>query len=167
MSSETSDSSDASQPTNKKAGESLLEKVLLLVLTAILTGLLVPYINNKLADQRAVREKTEAADLARQASVLREQEQFLAQLERTIFDFHTKAAAVCWYRSQQPDEEKYAKSFAEYDTVSWKFMSDMHALLSKAKRLTSETAYATLEQHQRRWEALDLELTKQIGRAHV
>lgn len=137
--------STAFDDKTRKITETFSEKVILLLVTALLTGILVPYINGR---------------LARQASVLQEQKEFLGELERRLYEFHTKAAAVCWYRSQAPDESKFGAAVEAYDAASWKFMSDMHAAVSKARRLSSPEAYRDLARLQHKWEMLDLELTR-------
>jgi hypothetical protein len=139
---------------------SFAENVLLLVVTAILTGILVPVINNRMAEQRAKREQAEAAHLTRQASVLRLQEEFLLGLEKILFDFHICAAAVPWYQSTEIDQKKSAAAKETYDKNSWRFMAEMHVALSKARRLSSAAAYQELEAHQRAWYELDLKLVE-------
>jgi hypothetical protein len=151
--------------------ESFVEKALLLALTACLSGLLVPIISQRLdhqrlqqdqreADQRLRNQKVFEADLARQKSVIEMQQAFLEGLEKSIFDFHAQAAAVAWYKTQQKNPTRYREALKAYDTGSWQFMAQMHAALSKGQRLTPKDAYKNLEQHQREWEDLDVELVR-------
>src|SRR5689334_15157845 len=135
--------------------EPFAQNIILLVVTAILTGLLVPVINARIAEQRARREQAESARLARQSSVLKSQEEFLLHLEKTLFDFHVCAAAVPWYRSMQIDDDRFAAARDAYNDTSWKFMAEMHAALSKARRLSSPAAFNELERHQRAWYSID------------
>ena len=148
----------AEKPT-KPTTESFWQKVALLVCTAILTGIAIPYITNRMAEDRAHKDQQQAASLERQKTILQAQEQLLRDLETTIFDFHTAAAALPWYRTTQLDAKKFQKAADAYDTVSWTFMAKMHALLTRADRLTSQSLYGQLESHQRKWEALDVDLT--------
>jgi hypothetical protein len=143
-----------------KGNGAFREKIVLLLLTALLTGLLVPFINGTIAAQRARSDQREAAKLARQASVIRSQEEFLERLEKTVFEFHTRAAAVPWYKTQQPDPEKFNAAAEAYDAASWRFMSDMHALMSKGRRLTSDEAFRALQQHQQNWYEIDLAIVQ-------
>jgi hypothetical protein len=140
-----------------------LANIILLVITAILTGLLVPFINARMSEQRARREQSDAEHRARQTSVLKSQEEFLLHVEKTLFDFHICAAAVPWYRSTQPDDRKFAAARDAYDSASWKFMAEMHAALSKARRLSSPSAYQALESHHHRWYAVDGAIVKLIN----
>lgn len=140
--------------------DSFAQNIILLVVTAILTGLLVPFINARIAEQRVRREQAESARLARQSSVLKSQEEFLLHLEKTLFDFHVCAAAVPWYRSMQIDDSRFAAARHAYDDASWKFMAEMHAALSKARRLSSPAALQELERHQRGWYSIDGEIVK-------
>src|SRR5687767_7009587 len=121
-----------SNESSGKPGETFKQKIVLLLLTGALTGVLVPVISSILAEQRSRRERSEAATLAKQASaeaesrarhasVIHAQEVFLIQLEKTIFDFHTRAAAVPWYRSQQPDLIRYQAARDAYEGASWAF----------------------------------------------
>jgi len=143
-----------------RSSEPFKEKVQLLLLTALLTGILVPSITSILAELRSRNERVKTAELAKQASLIRSQEEFLVQLEKTIFQFHTQAAALAWYRSQQPDNAKYERAREAYDQAAWKFMADMHASVSKAKRITSPEVFRALQVHQHRWEVLDLDLVR-------
>jgi hypothetical protein len=160
-----------------RRSDSFVEKALLLALTAALSGFLVPFINGRLGEQRLQQQQREAdqrfrsqrvfeAELARQSAVIKMQQDFLEGLEKTLFDFHTRAAAVAWYKTQQKSQSKYQQALEEYDSNSWRFMASMHAALSKAQRLTAREAYNDLEKHQREWEALDVEIVRlSLGKA--
>lgn len=145
-------------------GRGLLQNVVLLIVTAVLSGLLIPYVNARMGAEQTLREQEEAARKARQASVIHAQEQFLEHLERSLFDFNMRAAAVPWYRSMQLDEAKFAVAREAYDAESWKFMGTMYVLLSQGKRLTSPAAYKVLKDHHHQWENLDADIIKAIGK---
>ena len=64
--------------------ESFLEKVLLLLLTGVLTGLLVPEVAARVAESRYRRQKVFEAELQRQTNILSAQAELLIKIPGKI-----------------------------------------------------------------------------------
>ena len=61
-----------------------VQNVVLLLLTALLTGLLVPYVLNIADDRKSPRQKEREAALARQAKIIDAQSAFLDDPSRQL-----------------------------------------------------------------------------------
>jgi hypothetical protein len=122
------------------------ESFLLLVATAILTGLLVPivqgYIDDrklekqrKFDDERLRAQQRYEEELARQTKVIDAQAQLLSDLAEALWDFEKKLLKVSYYANV--DRAKYEEAFREYDKESWTVLSRIQALSSEVRRLAS------------------------------
>jgi len=143
--------------------ESFIQKVLLLVITAVLTGVLIPIVNTNVSEERSRRAELDAALVARQTSIIHSQEEYLHDLEQTLFEFNMRAAAVPWYRCEQIDDAKYAEARQAYDKEVWNFFAKMLVLMSKGRRLTSDKGFVALKAHQKSWEQLDQDLVDMMN----
>jgi len=148
-------------------GESFIHKVVLLVITAGLTGLVIPIVNTQISEERSRRAELDAALVARKTSIIHSQEEYLHDLEETLFEFNMHAAAVPWYRCAQIDDAKYAEARDAYDKEAWKFWQRMLVLMSKGRRLTSDKAFQAVKAHRTSWEHLDRDLIKMMGTPNV
>jgi len=123
--------------------QSLVENVVLLVITASLTGLLVPFIKNVMDNRFFERQKRYEADLARQGNVIEAQAAFLDDLSEQLWRFRYLAMAVSYYQpEEQPD--RYQDAIEEYDKEAWDIFNHVRASISKARRLISENAHQRL-----------------------
>jgi hypothetical protein len=141
---------------------SFVEHALLLILTAVLTGLLVPFINAILADQKFREQRRFEAELARQAKIIDAQNELLGELEKIVYGFQLRALALAWYKTQDKNSAKYQESLKAYEDSSWVFFSDMHTRLGKARRLTSPKVYEELERFYSALRELDSNLVKLV-----
>jgi hypothetical protein len=141
---------------------SFVEHALLLILTAVLTGLLVPFINAILADQKFREQRRFEAELARQAKIIDAQNELLGELEKIVYGFQLRALALAWYKTQDKNSAKYQESLKAYEDSSWVFFSDMHTRLGKARRLTSPKVYEELEKFYSALRELDSNLVKLV-----
>jgi hypothetical protein len=64
--------------------EGFLEKIAILLLTALLTGFLVPYVLKRVDEAKSVQQKIFEADLARQAKIIEAQSKFLDDITETL-----------------------------------------------------------------------------------
>lgn len=130
------------------------ESAILLVLTASLSGFLVPYIlkkvderklkEQKIIDDRKLREQKEfEAELARQNKVIEAQAQLLDNLVQLLWEFHLLVLAVSYHRVNR-DQEKYEAAVEEYAENAWDYFGKIRTEISKAARLTSNETYQTL-----------------------
>ena len=130
------------------------ESVTLLVLTASLSGFLIPYIlkkvderklkEQKIIDDRKLREQKEfEADLARQNKIIEAQAQLLDNLVQLLWEFHLLVLAVSYHKVNQ-DQAKYEIVVEEYAEKAWMYFGKIRTEISKAARLTSNETYRTL-----------------------
>ena len=97
---------------------SFVEHALLLILTAVLTGLLVPLITTILADQKFREQRRFEADLARQAKIIDTQNELLSELEKIVYGYQLRAPALSWYNTQNKNSAKYQESLKTYEDGS-------------------------------------------------
>ena len=138
--------------------ESFIQAALLLVLTALLTGLLAPLINANMAHRKFKQQRLFEADLARQNKIIEAQSQLLEEIEQLVWDYYVRAIAVGWYTCEDKDETKYQESFEKYDTSTWEFYTNMQRALSKARRLASPRMQQQLQDLYEVLRALDANL---------
>ena len=78
-------------------GPELSEKLILLAATAVLSGLLVPYILKRIELQRATYEKDRDADRSRQEKLIASQSEFLDKLTDTVWQWRYMAVRLTYY----------------------------------------------------------------------
>lgn len=134
--------------------QGFLEGVILLTLTAGISGFLVPYVlkqidarklrEQKLLDELRLREQKEFdANLSRQNKIIDAQAQLLDTLSQLLWEFHLLSLSVSYYKVNQ-EQEKYEIAFKEYDENAWMYFGKIRSEISKAIRLTSNDAYQAL-----------------------
>lgn len=114
-----------------------IQSILLLFLTALLTGLLVPWINAQLTHRKFKQQVVFEADLSKQHKVIEAQSDTLEELERIIWNHYLRALAVAWYKCRPKDQTKGAATFEKYDEEAWEFYGAMQQALGKASRLVA------------------------------
>lgn len=137
------------------ASQQFGESVILLVLTAGVTGLLIPYIlkriderrlhDQKEADERKLRDQKEfEADLARQSKIIESQIQLLENLAQLLWEYQLSAIEVSFY---DPAEQRdfYTAAVQKYQEKAGTLFSRMRAEISKALRLTTTETYQELK----------------------
>lgn len=145
--------------------QEFLEKAILLLLTAGLSGFFIPY-TLKQIDERKLREQKNIdarrlqeqkefdalklqeqkkfdADLIRQNQLLEAQAELLDTLSRLLWELQLLALAVSYYKVH-PDQEKHEDAFKEYDEKSWILFTKIRCEISKATRLASKKKYDAL-----------------------
>jgi len=130
------------------------EKAILLFLTAMLSGFLIPYIL-KQVDERKIREQKKVdarklqdqkefeANLVRENNVLEAQIKLLENLSEALWKLQLLSLAVSYYKVH-PNQEKYEVALKEYDEQSWVLFKDVRCEISKAARLASDKRYQNL-----------------------
>jgi hypothetical protein len=123
--------------------QDFLEKVVILLLTALLTGFLVPYVLKRVDEAKSVQQKILEADLARQAKVIDAQSKFLDEITETLWSWRYLSMKVAYYgmRDQGPS---YAAVRKDYELQIWDVLSKLRNQINKSRRLSSEKAYETL-----------------------
>jgi hypothetical protein len=131
--------------------------------TAVLTGLLVPWIKSRLDDQKFRQQKIFESELARQSTVLESQAKLLDDLSDLLWDFLLLSLSVTFY-AKHKNKERFKKAWETYDEKNWEYFGNIHAALSTARRLTSPTTHEALVTVYSDWFMdFDSELTR-VGR---
>lgn len=121
----------------------LIEKVLLLLLTAGLTGLVAPLVVGRINEQRKRTQTVFEAGLARQQRIIDAQVALLEALCRLLWQYQLLLVAVPYWR-QFPQRERYPAALAEYEQSSAQLLGQIRAEISKSIRLTPEPMYREL-----------------------
>jgi hypothetical protein len=149
--------------------QDFLEKGLLLILTAGVTGFLIPYVfkivderkaqKQKEIDDRRLREqKLYEAALLRQNKIIDAQVQLLDNLANLIWEYQLLAIEVSYF---DPIEqcELYSAAVKEYDKRTGATFAKIRAEISKALHLTSTDTYQELRRlYYKELIPLDMEL---------
>jgi hypothetical protein len=131
------------------------QSVALLVVTAVLTGLLVPIVKGFVDDRKLKKQKAFdderlraqrefEADLARQASVIDAQVQLLDELAKVLWGYQKLLLRITYY-AVTGNREKHEAAYSAYDDQSWELLEKILGLTSKTRRLASKEIQARLE----------------------
>jgi lipopolysaccharide export LptBFGC system permease protein LptF len=133
---------------------SLIESIILLALTALLTGFVVPYILKRIDEQRE-RQRQEVeerklreqeifeAELARQSKIIESQAILLENIAQIIWEFQSLACEVTYYFLEN-HRERYFAAVDKYDIESWKLLTQIRTEISKSRRLVSDETHRKL-----------------------
>jgi hypothetical protein len=123
---------------NVLASESFVEKLMLLLITAALSGLLLPYVLTRYNNSVAARQK--AADIARSKneSILQAQAKLVEDLAAVVLTYETLALDVTWFRtSVAKDEKMYQRAYERYSDRIVDLISTWRSLTARSQTLTS------------------------------
>jgi hypothetical protein len=131
------------------------ESAILLVLTAVLTGLGVPYVKGRIDDRKLEKQKVFdderdraqtrfEAGLARQTKVIEAQAQLLDELAETLWGYQKLLLKITYY-AVTGNSEKHRAAYSEYDDQSWDRLGTLLGLISKSRRLASVEVHDRLD----------------------
>ena len=103
--------------------QTFIEAVLVLLVTALLTGLLVPILKAKMDEMKG-----------RQTKILESQAKLLDDLTDVLWEFRKLAAEVAYYR-KEGRQDGYQKALASYDQMGWGVLARYLSLVSKSRRI--------------------------------
>ena len=126
-----------------RVSQDFAEKVLILLVTAALTGFLVPYVVKRIDENKAIEQKRLEADTSRQAKIIEAQSEFLDETTETLWRWRYLSMKVAFNGLEQR-EDQYAVSVKEYEAGIWDVLSKLRNQTSKSRRLASEKAYKSL-----------------------
>ena len=126
-----------------RVSQDFLEKVVILLLTALLTGLVAPYVLKRIDDAKSVQQKILDADLARQAKVIEAQSKFLDDITETLWNWRYLSMKVAYY-GMGDEGPSYTAARKDYELHIWDVLSRLRNQINKSRRLASENAYKTL-----------------------
>ncbi|WP_239395990.1 hypothetical protein [Frankia sp. CiP3] len=120
-----------------------VQNIVLLGLSALLAGLVIPYVL-KIVDFRRERARAEyESRSARQARVLDSQADFLEEISRKLWDWRYLCMKVTYYGAGDLDDE-YRAAVREYDAGIWVELNAVRNLVSRSRRLSSNHCYQVL-----------------------
>src|SRR5262249_13958543 len=126
-----------------RVSQEFLEKVVILLLTALLTGLVAPYVLKRIDDAKSVQQKILEADLARQAKVIEAQSKFLDDITETLWNWRYLSMKVAYY-GMGDQGPSYAAARKGYDLQIWEVLKRLRNQINKSCTLASEDAYKML-----------------------
>jgi len=137
----STDSSSASQRgvfRRALTSESFIEKVSLLALTVILSGILVPLILASYNARSAERQKEVESTRIKNEAILQAQSKFLDEFSETALAYQTLALDVSWFKTRRVKSEAlYEAAYARYSERVVDIISKWRALASRARTLVS------------------------------
>jgi len=146
---------------------SFFEKVALLIVTAGLSGFLIPVIMANIAHKTFQEEKLFEAELARQTKIIESQVKLLEDLADLLWEYQLLAIDVSFYHQFKKSNNLYIAAAKNYDEKAGAILGKIRAEVSKALRLTSPETYQKLKNlYYKELLRLDLRLRNLIdGRA--
>lgn len=124
---------------------SFIEKSLLLLATAALTGILVPEISSRMAHDRTKEQLNLEAGLARQDKIIEAQSALYDRVADLVWEFHLLNVNVS-FRRFLDDPAKYAEAVDRYAKESAGLLGRIRAEISKSRRLAGPAGYGLLLQ---------------------
>jgi len=117
---------------------SFVEKVLLVVIGGVLTGILVPFVKSRMDRTRFEQEKIFEADLARQAEIVKARADFLRDFVDPVWQFQLLALQISY---DSTSKKKLEAALANYDEQSWLHLKRIRAIAGGARWFTSDYGY--------------------------
>ena len=121
-----------------------VEKLVLLFLTAGLTGFLVPLLFRRIDERKHRQQKLYEADLARQAKIIDAQVKLIEDLAELVWDYQLLLATVPYYR-QFEGRDLYPPALEAYEKNAIPLLGRIRAEISKSLRLTLPATYERLK----------------------
>ena len=137
------------------------------MVTAVLTGPLVPVIKGRLDDRKYRDQKVFESELSRQEKVIDAQAALLKDASEAIWSFYLLSLKVTWYAASG-NEERFDAAWQEWDEESRLLFGRLRAEISKARRLTSPAVHAELlNVHDTWFRRFSLELEGMVRRRDI
>jgi type II secretory pathway pseudopilin PulG len=124
--------------------QSFIENTIVLLLTAALTGVLVPYLFRLIDEQKNKEQKIFEAEISRQTKIIEAQVKLLEDLSNLIWEYQLLLIEVPYFRQFDRDE-LYPNAVKIYDENSGRLLGKIRAEISKALRLTPYSIYEELK----------------------
>jgi hypothetical protein len=120
-----------------------VQSVVLLVLTAVLTGVVTPFVLKEIDSTKAVEQKRLDADLARQQKLIEAQSKFLDEFADTLWKWRYISAKVAYHGARR-EQSEYLAAVKAYRTEIWETLSTLRKQISRSRRLISDNAHGRL-----------------------
>lgn len=148
------------------------QSVMLLILTALLTGILVPTVKDIIdrrshlkqqifdAERRQEEKKYDAA-LVRQSKIIDSEAELLDNLATMFWRLWKMVLKVIYYRTLVKLPDRHEIAVQEYDQEGWELTANIRAEISRANRLASPQIHERLEELFERFVGeVDIELNR-------
>jgi F0F1-type ATP synthase membrane subunit b/b' len=116
-----------------KLDQAFVEQIILLALTALISGIVIPYIFKNI-DERKLR----------QGKIIEAQAKLLDDLSQLLWKWRYLAKQVVYYGVQE-NHERYDHAKKQYDEGVWEILEAFRVEISKSRRLVSEASYEKLD----------------------
>ena len=121
--------------------DTLRDRLVMLVAAALVTGLAVPLVTSYVQSHWARQQLLLEAELARQATLIADQDQLLKRVQNELFTFRMHIVKPAWYQYKDPDPARYQAALNDFAAAGWGFHANMHQELTNVRRLASNEAY--------------------------
>lgn len=122
---------------------SFTQSLVLLVVTALLTGLVVPYVLKTVEYRKSTEQREREAASKRQAEIIAAQSKFLDELTTQLWGWRYMSMKVTYYGGTGSADE-YASASQDYNAAVWDSLNQLRNQISRSRRLVSENAYQRL-----------------------
>jgi hypothetical protein len=119
------------------------QNVILLGLTALLSGLLIPYVLKRVDYRKTIQQKEREAELAHQAKVIEAEAKFLDDISAYLWAWRYLSMKVAYYGANGA-EDRYAQAEQEYDEKLWDVFNATRNEISRSRRLVADVSYRRL-----------------------
>jgi hypothetical protein len=123
----------------------LLDNLILLGSTALVSGFLIPFILKSVDERRNRSLKEREVDSARHAKVVEAQAEFLDELTRALWEWRYTSIRLTYYGAEGQDQE-YQEARDTYRQEIWQKLSTVRYVTSKSLNLGSEELYRVLKE---------------------
>jgi hypothetical protein len=123
--------------------QGFIEKIVIVVLTALLARLIVPYVLKLVDEAKHKRQKKFEADLARQGKIIEAQSELIDDITKTLWEWRYLSIKVSYYGVERK-KSLYAAAQKDYEARIWDVLSALRFQITKSRRLVSEDSYKIL-----------------------
>ena len=123
----------------------IIEKIVLFLITAGLTGFLIPVVTQNIAHKQLLEQRLYETELARGNAIIEAQVKLIDNLSDLLWEYQLLAIDVTYYQPHE-DQTNYVAALAAYDAKTGDVLGNIRSEISKSLRLTSLDTYNLLIQ---------------------
>ena len=123
--------------------QEFLDKVILLLLAAGISGFLIPWILKEIDASKLQAKMKYEADLRRSENIVNAQINLLENISESLWELQLLSLSVCYYKVHS-NSGKYEAAKEDYDLKSWDLFRKIRLEISKSARLVSNDLYDDL-----------------------
>ncbi|MCE7924417.1 MAG: hypothetical protein DYG98_15330 [Haliscomenobacteraceae bacterium CHB4] len=140
-------------------GTEFIEKVILLLLTAIILFLLLPYLLKVNYDRKLNFQKELELYLLRQKEIIDAQSRLLEDLTLYLWQWRYLCIKLTYYGGKGLSDE-FKKAWQQYNEDFWGILNNIRNTISKSRRLVSDNSYTRLLKFYQKIVEIDLSITR-------